>query len=355
MIQDIGQEMCKRLGKRLVKELGQGAGSGAEGLDGVLGQHEAIPWKGHGAGHGAGQKGLKDLTGRLDSIRRLRGTGMELAMELDKELDKRLGQRLGKELSMELAMELGNELGKRLGKIIGHAAVRATHILNMCTMLEKVKQHNKIHQATIAMLSQISLNEGRLLQILAGLPQNQPADDPGHWPGDHEAISWEGHKASHGAGQKARLGIRQGARRGAWPGAEELDWALGQHEAILLGGGGGGGGGGHGAVGPGHRAIPWEGHGAGQKARPGVGQRAGHGARHGAGQEAGRGVGVNQIFDVILAAQLPDLLEPEMCKRLGKRLGLGLDKELGQGLKDLTGHLDSMWRFRARAWSWTRG
>ncbi|KAH7533503.1 hypothetical protein FEM48_Zijuj04G0137900 [Ziziphus jujuba var. spinosa] len=230
-------------------------------------------------------------------MRRVHERGMELAMELGKELGKRLG--------MELAMELGKELGKRLVKslilsIIGHAAIGATHILNMCTMLEKVKQRNKIHQATIAMLSQMSSNEGRLPQILAGLPQNQPADDPAHWSGDVQEVGQE-------AGQ------------GVGPGAEGLDWVLGQHEA-----------------------ISWEGHGAGHGAGQEAGQGAGHGAHHGAregdGQEAGQGaVGldcalgqhevnynqmticrddavqrINQILDVILATQLPDLFEPNI-------------------------------------------
>nr|XP_048328463.1 circumsporozoite protein-like [Ziziphus jujuba var. spinosa] len=133
-------------------------------------------------------------------------------------------------------------------------------------MLEKAKQRNKIHQATIAMLSQMSSKKGRLLQILAGLPQNQPADDSAHWPGDVQEV-WQ--EAGQGAGP--RTGQRVG------PGAEGLDWVLGQHEA-----------------------IPWEGHGAGhgagQVVGPGAGQEAGHGARHGAreGAEQDAGLGAGQ-------------------------------------------------------------
>ncbi|XP_060672720.1 uncharacterized protein LOC132803530 [Ziziphus jujuba] len=120
--------------------------------------------------------------------------------------------------------------------IIELAVVGATRILNMCTMLEKAKQRNKIHQ-------------------------NQPADDPTHWSGDVQEVC---QIAGQGAGPRTRQRVG--------PGVEGLDWVLGQHEA-----------------------IPWEGHGAGHgagtEARPGAGQETGHGARHetreGAGQDAG--------------------------------------------------------------------
>ncbi|KAH7533505.1 hypothetical protein FEM48_Zijuj04G0138100 [Ziziphus jujuba var. spinosa] len=51
-VQKVGQEAGQGAGLRT----GQGSRSGVEGLDGVLGQHEAISWEGHGASHGAGQE-----------------------------------------------------------------------------------------------------------------------------------------------------------------------------------------------------------------------------------------------------------------------------------------------------------
>ncbi|XP_060672719.1 uncharacterized protein LOC107433874 [Ziziphus jujuba] len=217
MIQHIGQKICKRFGKRL---------------------HEAIPWEGHGAGNGAGTEvgpgvgqgarhGARDGTGQNAGQGAGQGAGLGAVG-----LDCALGQH--------------EDL---LDPIIEDVVVGATHILNMCTMLEKAKQCKKTNQATIAMLSKMSSKEGRLLQILAGLPKNQPEDGLAHWPGDVQRVG---------------------------PRVEGLDWVLERHEA-----------------------IPWERHGAscraGLEAGQGTGQGAGHGALHGAregaGQDLGEGLG----------------------------------------------------------------
>ncbi|KAH7533504.1 hypothetical protein FEM48_Zijuj04G0138000 [Ziziphus jujuba var. spinosa] len=357
MIQHIGQEMCKRVWQEAFQgagpRTGQQVGPGVEALDWVLGQHEAIPWEGHGAGTkaglGAGQ-----------------GLGMELVVELEKELDKRLGEGLVNQI---FDVILAAQLPDLLEPIIGHAAVEATHILNRCTMLEKSKQRNKIHQATIAMLSQVSSKEDRLLQILAGLLQNQPADDLAHWLGDvQEAIPWEGHGAGprtgqeagqvtgRGAGHGARHGAREGAGQdagrgagqGAGLGAVGVNCAHEQHKAnynpmaiirhmavgathilnmctmlekakqlnkihqatiamlrdvqeVWLEAGQGDGPRTSQRGGPlaegldwvlgQHEAIPWEGHGAGHGAGQVVGPGAGQEARHGARHGAREGAG----------------------------------------------------------------
>nr|XP_048328460.1 uncharacterized protein LOC125422053 [Ziziphus jujuba var. spinosa] len=216
-VQEVWQEAGQGAGPRI----GQGVGPGAEGLDWVLGQHEAIPWEGHGADHGAGQEAGPEAG---------QGAGHGASHGAREGVGQEVGRGAGQGAGLG-AVELDCALGQH--ENIGHVVVGATRILNMCTMLEKAKQRKKIHQATIAMLSQMSSNEGRLLQILAGLPQNQPANDPRHWPQDVQEV---GQEVGQGAGPETG--------QGAGPGAEGLDWVLGQHEV-----------------------IPWEGHGAGQKAR----------------------------------------------------------------------------------------
>nr|XP_048328462.1 fibroin heavy chain-like [Ziziphus jujuba var. spinosa] len=303
------QEVWLEAGQGDGPRTSQRGGPLAEGLDWVLGQHEAIPWEGHGAGHGAGQvvgpgagqearhgarHGAREGAGQdagsiavnfgwtawnqpkddpahwsedLQEHEAIpweghgagNGAGTEVGPGVGQGArhgardgtGQNAGQGAGQGAGLG-AVGLDCALGQHedlLDPIIEDVVVGATHILNMCTMLEKAKQCKKTNQATIAMLSKMSSKEGRLLQILAGLPKNQPEDGLAHWPGDVQRVG---------------------------PRVEGLDWVLERHEA-----------------------IPWERHGAscraGLEAGQGTGQGAGHGALHGAregaGQDLGEGLG----------------------------------------------------------------